>query len=121
MIVEDHRAVDLAQLPVGDDLLDLVVDRQECLIDVLDDRPAATALARVELVGTCPADVGDPVAQLRVLDQPGLLALLDDRGHVEVDRGPERVGLRPALDAQHLQQLVHRAHHTNHVPASQGS
>ena len=78
MVVQDQLPVDLAHLPVRDDLLDLVVDRQERLVDLFDHGHRLLALAGVQLVDPLPPEVGDAVAELGVLDQALPLALLDD-------------------------------------------
>ena len=62
VVVEHDLAVDDAHLPVRDDLFDIVVDRQERLIHVEDDRLGLLPLGGVELLDVLPPQFGDAVA-----------------------------------------------------------
>src|SRR5262245_30147559 len=107
VVVDRQLAADRPHLPIRDDLLDVVVDRHERPVHVVDDGAGAFALLRVQLVHAAAPQVGHPIAELRALHQTGRLELHDRGRGVGLDRHPERLVRRPPLEAQHLQKVIH--------------
>ena len=106
VLVEDDLAVDDPALPIGDDLLEVVVDRQERLVDVLDDAASLLALAGIQLADPRPSGIRDLVARLGDGDQTFRLEPLERRRRVDAERRLDDLARRPALDVQHLQHLI---------------